>query len=286
MSRRVHSSSKMTASANSQDIYSGRSATRALRNINHCRASTRRGYALVVGVIALVGSGILYASMMTFTQDSASPSAQPMSKLELQATLSRIGFSPSALGAAGVEPGQIAGIVLRTQSALAEHLEALRSADAARDQQMNLVFTYEQATRSEQATPQDQERLVQARADLKTKADQSDAIVNAIRSAIEANLTESQVQALASIRKNKDREVPVEYQITDRTDKEWVELRESLANIRIAAQYGEDTPQKDLDVLAQADANPAVVVAKRTLETRKTEIEQAWESALTAAVSE
>ncbi len=256
---------------------------RPLHNTGYAKPARRLlrgGHALLVGILAFTGVGVASVYMTTVMQTPPSAETGPMSSHELRTMLVRAQLLPDSLAAAGVEPSQVGVLITAARSELDEQLQTLRRVDALRQQHQSAVTMYRQLVGAENPTPQDRQLLAQAETDLKTATQQAESVISAIRAAAEATLTTDQVQALAAIRTNKGREVPIEYIVVERTDQEWVELREALANVRIAAKHGVAPAEEALARVARADADPTVTIARADLDSRTTAIQQAWDAAV------
>lgn len=93
-----------------------------------------------------------------------------------------------------------------------------------------------------------------------------------------ASLEQPQQAALRTIRTHKSWKVPVAYKIVERTESEWVRLREALADERVIASEGGQLPERAAAVLADARAHPSVSVAlQRTANAQGRR--EAWEAA-------
>lgn len=88
---------------------------------------------------------------------------------------------------------------------------------------------------------------------------------------------------LRSQKQNKGKSVPAKYLVADRSDAEWVALREALTDQRIAARDGREANAEVRQRIAAADANAAVAAAGQRLSGDRTTVRTAWTQAIEAA---
>jgi hypothetical protein len=71
-----------------------------------------------------------------------------------------------------------------------------------------------------------------------------------------------------------------QYLVKDRTEREWVALRDALATQRISEQDEEEVfADSARQALAAVDAEAEIAIAKTNLDTRIAEVEIAWDLA-------
>ena len=96
-----------------------------------------------------------------------------------------------------------------------------------------------------------------------------------------AGLSENQRAALATIRRNRHWDLPLEFLVVDRAESEWVALRDCLANERIAAKLDDEEPDPVAQaVLGQLRSHPAVLVARGNLDGNLAVLTMVWQQAV------
>jgi hypothetical protein len=73
--------------------------------------------------------------------------------------------------------------------------------------------------------------------------------------------------------------LPLQYLVKDRSEADWVALRDALDNERVSAKLGEDPDPADQALLATVRADPAIAAAKTNLDTKLGAVTAAWEAA-------
>ena len=88
---------------------------------------------------------------------------------------------------------------------------------------------------------------------------------------------------LRSQKQNKGKSVPAKYLVADRSDAEWVALREALTDQRIATRDGREANAEVRQRIATADANSTVAAAGQRLAGDRAATRTAWTQAIAAA---
>jgi len=94
-----------------------------------------------------------------------------------------------------------------------------------------------------------------------------------------SSLTSNQRAALVTIRANKAWSFPEEYLVVNRSEADWIALRDALANERIAVDLPDTLSQTCQALLAAVRADPAVSFASTSVETSLTQVTSAWNTA-------
>ena len=95
-----------------------------------------------------------------------------------------------------------------------------------------------------------------------------------------ADLTAAQKTTLQTIRANRVWDLPAQYLVVNRTQAEWVELRDALDARRIQNDAGEPLEQEVIDLLADVEGVLAVSAAKVNLDTNHAAVQTAWNTAV------
>lgn len=238
------------------------------------RAKAKTGLILVLSVVAvcLILSVEKAARALWF---QTGPTVH-----ELTLALTRAGLEPKALTAAGVSPSAASTVVDNVFNYMVEHPGALSSADQAFGQARASCEALEGIIQSGKGTPQQVADYNAAKAArLQAQADQA-AALNALATAGTANLSDSQKAVLAKIRGNGGWDVPTEFQSVDRTEAQWVQLRNALVHERIAAKKGESVDADVQALLSQARGDSTVAIAAANLGTNLVQVETSWEQSI------
>jgi len=95
-----------------------------------------------------------------------------------------------------------------------------------------------------------------------------------------ADLGQNHRNALTAIRANRNWKLPVEFLVVERSEAQWVHLRDCLANERIAAGLDDEEPDDQAQaILAELRARPQVAVAKANCDASLDVVTNAWEQA-------
>ena len=95
-----------------------------------------------------------------------------------------------------------------------------------------------------------------------------------------SSLAQAKIAALATIRSNRDQELPVEFLAKSREHTEWHALRKALNNERICAKIGDDPDQSMQSALATWRSEESCAAAKSACDTNGDAVKSAWDSAV------
>jgi hypothetical protein len=199
---------------------------------------------------------------------------------QLATALVRAGLDPEALAAVGVSPSVINTVVGDVAEHMTDNPGSLELADtayaAARQErdQLKRVIQSGRATQDQvDAYPSAQGQFALARAQRQSALDD-------IFAASTATLSQSQRNMLASIRGNADWDLPLEFLVLDRSEADWVQLRDCLANERVSAQLGEAPDANAQAALTQLRSQPLVAAADANLDANLAVVQLAWHQAV------
>ncbi len=250
---------------------------------------------LVALVVAfLLGAPLWYASCMrTNASLAASPPTLPAvpmqqppppqnSATDLTDALLRVGFDARALTAVGLSANGAAAFVAAFRGAYANQSAAFDAADAAYSAARVSSDALRRRIESGKGSQEDVTEYQAQMAAMATAKSTRDAALTAARAPAEALLSQSQRAQLARIRANKSWELPMEFLLVDRSEVQWVALRDALSNEKIAPRYGGQTAPEHAAVLSAARSNPDVAQAKSRLDSNLV----AMQSAINAAIAQ
>ncbi len=246
---------------------------------NSKKTAARRGGILSV-ILACVGITIL-GSMGYLLLPR--PAMQPVARVErsdLELTLYRVGLKPEFLAAAGVSPQQVSGIVSRMRTHLGRAMPALNAAEAACNIEQHEVTQLRRIVRAGKGSDQQVQDLATAKSSLAESEVERDAQLDAAFAAAAEGLEAEQIATLATLRANGQRwHLPVEYLTVERSDAEWVALRNALANDRISRRLEREPDPEQQALLAQLGAHATVAAAMQGANNLAA-IEAAWDEAM------
>lgn len=210
-------------------------------------------------VLAAIGASVLVAATSSSHSSSAATSANAVRKVpnkDIALVMRTAGFTPEHLAAAGVTRLEFDGLA---DAALAYCLQADRVLGF-QTAHKNLNIMRANATKvpgkrtvlEGQGVPT---TLAQAQGQL-------DDLKNAAFNFIATELPGDKKAKLASIRANDKHAVPAYYKVVERTDAQWLELRNALSAKRIADKQSKPCPEQATSVLSAAHGNQTVSACK------------------------
>lgn len=204
----------------------------------------------------------------------------PPTMTDVDVALHRIGIRPETLAAAGGNGADVTTVVDLMHSALTDDPGLLESVDLALEDAQQECDRLTRLVRSGQASQQEIDDCQAAIQDLAAARVARDAVVDDLFADIAGALGQTKHDALAAMRSNSEWRMPVEFLVLGREEPEWLQLRQALANERIAANYEDaELDQADQTFLTQERSRPAIAVAKANYDANLAVIEAAWEQA-------
>ncbi len=163
---------------------------------------------------------------------------------------------------------------------LLENPGALGLADAAYSAARQDRDRLKRLIQSGQGTSEDVDAYAAAKIALALAESQRETVLGAILAAATSGLSASETNNQAALRSTSNWNLPTEFLVVDHSEAEWVQLREALANERIAAKLGEDPDPDAQALLATFRSDPLVAVAAANLDTNLPAVEAAWDTAV------
>ena len=213
-----------------------------------------------IGVLILIP--FFWRLVPSFAQGPQQPGGVAIASDVMQVALIRAGLSADAMCAAGLSANQASTVIANAKLMLAAHPTILSDADAAYAAACAAANALQRKIQDGHASQEEIASLPTATAAVAAAQAQRQAALDAILAAATQTLAPSSVAVLHTIAANHAWKLPIEFLTVERTETEWISLRNALSNERIAVKY-EDAPNSTCQVLlAGARANPTVAAAK------------------------
>lgn len=228
------------------------------------------------GALALLVLSIPFALALT-SPGGANEPPPPQVNSQLAGVLLRTGLSAETLCAAGITSVQVPALIGAFEGqynavTLAGLDQAYVQAKGTRDELVRKV-------RSGLGTSSDVTALAQAETDFTSAKNAREGYVNGLRGTALATVSAAQAAIVQTIQANNSWGFPAQYLVKNRSEANWVALRDALDTKRIASQYGEPYPLEAQTFLAGVDAEPEIAAAKVLLDTNLASVQTAWNSA-------
>lgn len=204
----------------------------------------------------------------------------PAHAANLEVSAIRAGLDAKALAAAGTSAQTTPTVVSAVNTYLLAHPADLSAADEAHGTARREVDRLQRLIQSGKGTQQDVTSYQIQKAALEAATSQRAAALSAIFNAGVAGLNESQRLALAKVRANRQWEVAIEFLTVERSEADWIRVREALANERISAADGVQLDPAVASQLATWRADPAVASATTSLGSNLLSVTFAWNAAM------
>lgn len=196
------------------------------------------------------------------------------------ATLIRAGLHPDALAAVGLTAASIEGAIGHCRSACEGSDAPIADCDDAVAELRPRVDRLRREVRSGLASEDQVAELARLKTDLEAAKAGQDAALVEIQNGICETATEAQVATLRTIYANRRWKFPVQYLVVERSEADWIRLRNCLGEERTAPELGDEIDEACARFLAEVRAHPAVQEATACLDANCSSVEFAWNSAL------
>ena len=252
----------------------------------------RTGAATTITISAVLGAGALGVTAWNFfAETSHSEYAAGMSHGatilaspstgDVDLWVRRSGLTPKTLSACGMSSGQVSARIGDARSQvvsrygqIVENQQSLDTATANAQRLRRLVA-------SGAATEQDKTDLATAETTLTTARASLQTELDAIFDAATTGLATDMISKMRRSHTNRSRwGLPAQYCVIDRTDTQWVDLRDAVAGKQIKDRTGRTQDQALIDALATADAHSDVSTAKSNLDSTLSEVTSAFDTAV------
>jgi hypothetical protein len=234
--------------------------------------------------VAVAGGAIVLATLASF---GAFPRPAPAEVSEnprpedLAAALARAGITAESLAAVGASDQAVTRLVGFAESHFdAERFSTMRQADESVREARHTERSLRQTVQGGHGDANDATALRAAEQTRAAEESSRDQLVGLLLTAVGQAFAQDQLATLEQIRANSAWDLPVQYLVVSRTEREWVALRDALANLRISARLGEEPDPECSALVRQCDADPAVAAARSRLDTRLAQVEAVFAQAL------
>jgi len=242
---------------------------------------------LAIAGLAGVGAALMstggseaaaHEASVTFVASELEPVALPSSN---EVFLLRSGMTPEVLAAIGTTAPQFSAFMMHTGSACTTAIPTLAASDAALAESRRERDRLQREIRTGLARSEDVVALAQAKTNFEARSAARDGVLQEFRVGACDELPVSGATALANIIANRNHKLPIEFLVVQRSEADWITLRDSLVEEKAAARFGVD-PNPDLaNFLTTARAEQAVATAKANLDSNLTAIQAAWDATFT-----
>lgn len=222
------------------------------------------GHILTVTLASVVFSLLVWLSVLSIP---GGENPQSPSSLRLELVLHTIGLDPKTLTASGVDAAQVQVLVREARTALENvndalvvaesELSALRVREADLERMVRAGIDRENALQA----------LTQARVALADAEQRVASARQAIWNAATAHLQSGVVSKVQRVAQARRWELPIEYAAAERSEQEWVELREALSHVRWCQSRGESVDESASSVVSRENSRTEVAEAKVRLDT-------------------
>jgi hypothetical protein len=232
----------------------------------------------LVGLLFVVPFVLRMTTKAALPLVSLAPTSWIVTPASLEVALISAGLDADALAAAGVSPVGISGLVDAAESTLAQ--QPLEGLNAALGTARTACDERERKVQSGLATPQEVSGFATLKAALTAAENNRRSALDALFTAAAATLQSEPRTVLTTIRANRAWGLPIEFLTVNRSEADWIALRDALSNERICTKNGETPNVACQAMLTSARANVTVAAAKAAHGTNLAAVTTAWNTAV------
>jgi hypothetical protein len=197
--------------------------------------------------------------------------------------LVRAGLDPKALAAAGFTDTQVTQLVTNTVDFLAGNVIAMEETDHAIRTAKESIARLEKTIMGGMARTGDTQALTSARTTLQSQEQLLDEHLAGLRAAGIGQLPVNNAAAsLGALLRNRSKAASLEFAAEDRTQAEWIALRDALSARRVNQQMGRDVPGSVTAIIARASTPAVSTAATRLNQVNVGRVTAAWDRAINA----
>jgi hypothetical protein len=181
---------------------------------------------------------------------------------EVEVMLLRVGLSPQVLATAGLASNAVQTVFSAEQQDLEAATAMLASRDAACASAKREVDQLRRKVQSGQASPEEISQLAAAKTELAAATSSRDAFLAGILTGVCENTSapaRASIQSMIASKRWKT--IPLPYRVAERTEAEWLQIRDAVAAKRTHEKFGDDVPAEVTQFLASLDADQGVAAA-------------------------
>lgn len=191
--------------------------------------------------------------------------------------LIRAGLDSESLAAVGVASDDIPSTLAEAVDVWVADPDRLPDADAAYASARRSVDSLRRLVRSGRGSEQDVADLASAKQDLEDAQDERQAALDAMRAAAAESMSSSKATLLECAYQNRRWDfAPVWLRVKDRSQADWVKLRDALTNEKVADRYGDDPDATLQSFLSSCRSDADAATCKVNYEGSLTAVEAAW----------
>ncbi len=249
---------------------------------------------LFISMAALLSTAALSAGVLNSTGGSggvhsgeAPPALTPFTlDGEIEILLMRLGFSEEAVAAAGISGSQFQALLAASQDAtgfgtgagIASLPAELRDLDNQVAEAKRSMDALRRTVQSGLATEEQIAQLATAKQAHESATAARQTFFDSTCMTLCGLLPAGQSAVLMQICDNKGRHLPAPYLAEERTQAEWIRIRNAVASKRTHEELGEAVPASALATLAEFDARIPVSTAKASCNAELPGVETTWDA--------
>ncbi len=235
-----------------------------------------RAFAAVFSLVLVSAGALAFGFAGGGGADPLEP--PPPVSTEFAGVLLRVGLGADTLAAAGISGEQVTALVAAVHQGYSA--ETLASRDQAFIAAKQTHDRLRRTVTSGKGSPQDVAALRTAETTLASATAQRESYLTGLRTAGLATVSQGQRTLVTRIQANGSWRFPTPYLVKDRTEAQWVELRDLLAAREIHAREATiPFPAEAQSRLAAIDAESEIATAKVSLDGGMAAVQTAWNSA-------
>ncbi len=229
--------------------------------------------ALIIAIVAAISSFVAVPPSRALATPPQSPT-----RTQVVVALTRLGFEPESLAAAGLTANGISPLIESVRSALAQDPGLLLRADASVAAMRRLLDT---ARKRSESDPTRDTQISESESRLAQAIAARDLVLSTLRDAALAHAAPEVATRHALIVRNRAWNLPIRYLVKNHSEGEWVALRDALARANGRSTQEDDLAPALRAIIDAEDRDVEVLAAAQRL---RPEVFDGFSTAWTAAI--
>lgn len=196
----------------------------------------------------------------------------------VEVMLLRIGMDQEVLAAAGLNGAALQSALAADESDLEAAVSMLATHDEAVAEARGDVDSLRRKVKSGLATDQEVTDMATAKQALETATAARQTFLDGVCAGFCEHITEGATGTIETVLGTPEwvKKLPVEYRNAERTDSEWLAIRDALASNKTHTQMGFDVPEETTTYLASLNSDSTVSTTKTTCESNIASVQSTW----------
>lgn len=237
---------------------------------------------LLIGTaaVASLGIGLAFATSEKPLAHDADADVSLTMDSEIEVLMLRLGMTQEVLAGAGLNGASLQSALAAQQLDLETAVDTLSTHDAAVAEARVTMDALRRKVKSGLATDEEVTALAAAKASFESSTAARETFLQGVCAGFCEQVSSDAASTLETVLASPAwvKKLPVEYRNAERTDEEWLAIRDALASKKTHEQMGFEVPEETTTFLASLNADSTVSSTKTTCEANIAGVQSTWDA--------